>query len=104
MLLAVPELKLSLQNDQRQTYRSFASKYNVSIPSSSHSMKHYARGNALLEASDRRSRTQRLRPHGEELIRHAILDFHNNGTPLNKACVFELATVLVFAFPPARRK
>ena len=59
---------------------------------------------ALLRASSGRGRKPRFTQEEETLISQAALEFHNNGTPISRECLKDLAQTFIKTLPAERRK
>lgn len=66
----------------------------MTLASISIALKHDPTERTLVEV-DVRGRRNRLTMGEEALIRDAILEFHNNGTPLNRKCAYGSSSCLV---------
>ena len=105
VLAAVRELRGRRRlGDDTCNYRQLAQAQNVTIASISRAMNHDVTEAAMLQASDGRGRRQRLISEEENLICDAALEFHNNGTPLSRSCVCDLASALITTITPERQQ
>lgn len=99
IMAAVKEKK----DDPSLTLVSLSKKYNVARTTLRRACNTEGNGSAILQMSAGRGRKTRLRTEEENLIANAILDFQNNGTPLARDAVRDLAQTFVNTLPPARR-
>ena len=57
----------------------------------------------ILKASGGRGRKQTLTFVEETFIVESVLEFQNNGTPLDRRCILDLAQTIVSTFPSEKR-
>lgn len=63
-------------------------------------MKQEAAEHPTLKTSNGRGRKNRLTEKEEDIISEEVLKFHYNGTILSRACVCNIAAVLIKSFEP----
>lgn len=92
---AIRELLEKLGYKEAINYRASAQKNYLIIAYISRAMKQDPFQKAIIDASGGRGRRPRLNMDQENLIFEAILEFHNNGTSLSRACVQDFATISI---------